>query len=272
MTGATKTTPAGRVEAAAPTGKTKIARLYEQALAADDQIQQSDDCAADGSYDRYSALRTQIMQTPATCPKDVAIKLRLYACVDVVPHLGDLPEKGDNDHGWLRTAIVELEHLGGESSTLERLAAISDLVFDMESAIGSAEEAVNAVQILIEDGTPESAHKAVICLAGDIRYALNGILQIYKPLFDATRTPAQRRGNGAPAPAAETPAKFEAEAGAQAPSPDGPKAGARSIAALLKEYLHRHTVYSLLPSNVLIIFSSTASCRSYRGSTSASQL
>ena len=43
------------------------------------------------------------------------------------------------------------------------------------------------------------------------------------------------------------------EAGAavtQTPSPDGPKAGARSIAALLKEYLHRHTVYSLLPSNV----------------------
>ena len=43
------------------------------------------------------------------------------------------------------------------------------------------------------------------------------------------------------------------EAGAavtQTPSPDGPKAGVRSIAALLKEYLHRHTMYSLLPSNV----------------------
>ena len=96
-------------------GRTEIQRLYRLALGVYEQLQRSDGCAADRLSERFSAFRTRIMQTLATGPQDVAVKLRLYAAIDVMNRPDDLPEEGDHDRGWLRTAICDLERLDGEA-------------------------------------------------------------------------------------------------------------------------------------------------------------
>ena len=102
------------------TGRTKIQRLYPQALGVLEQFRK----AADGQdpdriYERIDELREQIMETPATCPQDVAIKLRLFANIMDIVHRPDLlPEMGDNAaEGYLRTAICDLECLAGGNAT-----------------------------------------------------------------------------------------------------------------------------------------------------------
>jgi hypothetical protein len=45
----------------------------------------------------------------------MAIELRLYAAMQIVDHPETLPKAGDNDVGWFRFAICDLERLDGES-------------------------------------------------------------------------------------------------------------------------------------------------------------
>ncbi len=103
------------------TGKTEIARIYEQALGFQEQarkaIDRDDGHASDRLYETFFELRDEIMQTPATCPQDVAVKLRLYAdMMDIADRPETLPEMGDNAaEGYLRIAICDLERLGGEA-------------------------------------------------------------------------------------------------------------------------------------------------------------
>ena len=101
------------------TGRTTIQRLYEQALGVHELAKEAFDLdgghTSDHIHERFFELRSQIMETPSTGPQDVAIKLRLYAAIDVAGHPETLPEEGDNDHGWLRTAICELERPGWEA-------------------------------------------------------------------------------------------------------------------------------------------------------------
>ncbi len=72
MTDEKKTTPDGMSEATPTTGKTEIARLYEQALDVYEQIKKvadrGDGQAADHICETFSDLRDEIMETPATCP------------------------------------------------------------------------------------------------------------------------------------------------------------------------------------------------------------
>ena len=114
---------------AGPDGsRTKIQRLYRQTLDAHEQMDRSDDSESDGSWRRYDVLRAQIMRTPSTCPRDVAIKLRLYASMNVVDHPEDLPEEGENDVGYLRTAICDLERLASEKDEGTAASGASDPV------------------------------------------------------------------------------------------------------------------------------------------------
>ncbi len=141
MTTEDKTTPNGMAEAPAKfehehaadptsteavpnpdhtTGKTEIARIYEQVLDFQEQtrkaVDQDDGHASDRLYETFFELRDEIMQTPATCPQDVAVKLRLYAdMMDIVDRPETLPEKGDYVvEGYVRIAICDLERLAGE--------------------------------------------------------------------------------------------------------------------------------------------------------------
>ena len=82
-------------------------------------MDRGDGHASDRIHEDFGELRDDIMQTPATCCQDVAVKLHLYANImDIVDWPEDLPEMGDNAaEGYLRTAICDLERLDGESLT-----------------------------------------------------------------------------------------------------------------------------------------------------------
>ncbi len=98
-------------------GRTNIQRLYPQALAAHERMERSKD-DSDGSWEKWNDLRIQIIQTPATGPQDVAIKLRISASGEIVDNPETLPEEGD--YGWLRSAICDLERLAGGNATETR--------------------------------------------------------------------------------------------------------------------------------------------------------
>lgn len=165
MTTDDKTTPDGLSEATTTfESKTDIQRLYPQALAAHDRMERSDDTEADGSWAAYDALRAQIMRSPACGPKDVAIKLRLFASMGIVEHPERLPEEGDNNLGYLRNAILDLERLDGETLTepdamLEKLAvslhAACNASYRMQDVLDDARLKVardGAKMILAESG------------------------------------------------------------------------------------------------------------------------
>ena len=95
------------------------------------------------------------MQTPATCPQDVAIKLRLYASGDIVDRPETLPKEGNTVEGWLRTAICDLERLDGERLTgadalLEKLAA------DYRAACEAGDRAQDALDAARQPDAPVS--------------------------------------------------------------------------------------------------------------------
>ena len=87
---------------AATSDRTKIQRLYQQALGVLEQFQKAadrDDGDPDRIYESFSELREQIMETPATCPQDVAVKLRLFANImDIV----DRPDGARRRHARCR--------------------------------------------------------------------------------------------------------------------------------------------------------------------------
>ena len=151
------------------TGRTKIQRLYQQALDVHEQAKKAFDLdhghTSDLINERFSELRSQIMETPATCPQDVAIKLRLYAAIDVVEHPETLPEEGDHDRGWLRTAICDLERLDGESLT-EADALLEKLAADCHVA----EDASDRMQDVLDEARLKAARpdaKVVLAESGE---------------------------------------------------------------------------------------------------------
>ena len=113
----------------------------------------------------------------------MAIELRLYAAMQIVDHPETLPKAGDNDVGWFRFAICDLERLDGESGNATG-----------RSGMSSGGAPWLELEGMITDGVREVECLQAIGETNDFAaFAASGVRHTAFPWLTGTLGPPERR-------------------------------------------------------------------------------